>query len=104
MVLMPWSSQAQGFFAMSDEQLKTDYYVQRSWLCPDNLQRLARARELAAKKGVPAINIALAYVLCQPFPTFPLIGPRTLQETRIATGGLDMELTPDEIKWLNLEE
>jgi len=30
--------------------------------------------ELAKKKNIAPINIALAYVLCQPFPTFALIG------------------------------
>jgi len=45
----------------------------------------------------------LAYVLCQPFPTFPLIGPRTLAETRTCLPALDIALAPDELRWLNLE-
>jgi aryl-alcohol dehydrogenase-like predicted oxidoreductase len=59
--------------------------------------------ELAKKKNVLPINIALAYVLNQPFPTFPLIGPRTLEELRTSLPGLDISLTADEVKWLNLE-
>ena len=50
------------------------------------------------------INIALAYVLCQPFPTFALIGPRLLSETRTSFQALDVQLTLDELKWLNLED
>ena len=49
------------------------------------------------------INVALAYVLRQPFPTFPLIGPRALAETRTSFPALDIELTPEEVRWLNLE-
>jgi aryl-alcohol dehydrogenase-like predicted oxidoreductase len=49
------------------------------------------------------INIALAYVLNQPFPTFPLIGPRTLEELRTSLPGLDISLSVDEVKWLDLE-
>jgi aryl-alcohol dehydrogenase-like predicted oxidoreductase len=50
-----------------------------------------------------AINIALAYVLRQPFPTFPLIGPRTMSELRTSLPALAMPLTDEEVKWLNLE-
>jgi aryl-alcohol dehydrogenase-like predicted oxidoreductase len=59
--------------------------------------------ELAKKKNVLPINIALAYVLHQPFPTFALIGPRTLEELRTSLPGLDVSLSDDEMKRLNLE-
>ncbi len=100
---MPWSSQARGFFVVGDPGYLKDESLATCWYSDDNFQRLARAKELAAKKGVEPINIALAYVLCQPFPTFPLIGPRSLEETSIAFKGLEVKLTPDELRWLNLE-
>jgi aryl-alcohol dehydrogenase-like predicted oxidoreductase len=102
--ILSWSSQARGFFTergrpddLSDESLV------RSWYSEDNFRRQARAKELAAKRGVPPIVIALAYVLCQPFPTFALIGPRLLHEMRVSMQALEVELSPDELKWLNLE-
>ena len=55
------------------------------------------------EKGTTPIQIALAYVLCQPFPTWALIGPRSPQETHSTAEGLDLTLTPDELAWLNLE-
>ncbi len=58
---------------------------------------------MAKKRNVLPINIALAYVLNQPFPTFALIGPRMLSETRTSLPALDVSLSPDEVKWLNLE-
>ena len=61
-------------------------------------------RQLAEQRGVLPINVALAYVLCQPFPTFPLIGPRVLSEIRTSLPALDIELSPDEVRWLNLED
>jgi aryl-alcohol dehydrogenase-like predicted oxidoreductase len=36
---------------------------------------------------VPSTAIALAFVLNQPFPTFPLIGPRSIAETRSSMQG-----------------
>jgi aryl-alcohol dehydrogenase-like predicted oxidoreductase len=102
--LMPWSSQARGFFTeRADPKDLSDRELVRCWYSDDNFRRQARARELAAKRGVLPIQVALAYVLCQPFPTFPLIGPRTLAETRTSLPALDIELTADELRWLNLE-
>jgi aryl-alcohol dehydrogenase-like predicted oxidoreductase len=46
--------------------------------------------------------VALAYVLHQPFPTFALIGPRRLSETRTSTEALRVHLSPDEVDWLDL--
>lgn len=104
-VLMAWSSQARGFFTgrahpdnLSDEELV------RCWYGADNFERLNRVNEMAKKLNCLPINIALAYVLCQPFPTFALIGPRILSETRTSFLGLDIELTSSDIRWLNLED
>jgi len=102
--LFSWSSQARGYFApgrfsgsVSDEELL------RCWDCADNRERLRRAVLLAEEKKVSPLNIALAYVLSQPFAAFALIGPRTIQETRTAVTGAGLQLTPPEIAWLDLE-
>ncbi|UYO96443.1 aldo/keto reductase [Microbacterium sp. M28] len=101
--LLPWSSQARGFFTgrarpddLSDAELVRCYYSD------DNFERLRRAEHLGKDRGVPTTAIALAYVLAQPFPTFPLFGPRTIEETRSSMRGLTVDLTPEEVAWLNL--
>jgi aryl-alcohol dehydrogenase-like predicted oxidoreductase len=103
--LLSWSSQARGFFlpGRAAPDKREDEELARCWYSDDNFQRLERANELAKKRNVSPINIALAYVLNQPFPTIALIGPRQLNETRTSLPGLDVQLTPDEVKWLNLE-
>ncbi len=104
LVLFPWSSQARGFFTeRASPQDRSEADLVRCWYAEDNFERKQRTEELAAKRGVAPIVIALAYVLCQPFPTFPLIGPRTLAETRVSFQALEVELAPEEIRWLNLE-
>ena len=103
--LLSWSSQARGFFVPSraaPDKLD-DRSLAESWYSEDNFKRQARAIELAAKYRVEPINIALAWVLCQPFPTFPLIGPRQISETRSSLAALEVRLTPREMEWLNLE-
>ncbi len=102
--LFAWSSQARGFFtdrAHKDKSLN-DEEMNRCWYSDDNWQRRDRVLELAKKKNVLPISIALAYVLRQPFPTFALIGPRTLEELRTSLPALNIELTATEVEWLNL--
>jgi aryl-alcohol dehydrogenase-like predicted oxidoreductase len=101
--LLPWSSQARGFFVRGDQNFLEDQELVRCWYSADNFQRLARAQELAGEKGCDPIQIALAYVLFQPFPTIPLIGPRNTSETASSFKALELQLTPLEVKWLNLE-
>jgi predicted dehydrogenase/aryl-alcohol dehydrogenase-like predicted oxidoreductase len=95
LALLPWSSQARGFFAGND-----DDEVARCYHSEANFGRRERARTLAADLGVPATAVALAFVLHQPFPTFPLIGPRTLTETHGSLRALDVALTPEQVAWL----
>ncbi len=100
--LMSWSSQARGFFTeRANPGSLSDSELVRCWYSEDNFKRQARAKELAAKKGVEPIQIALAYVLCQPFPTHALIGPRSLAEFWSCLGALEIQLSSDELRWLN---
>ncbi|EIP97959.1 putative dehydrogenase [Opitutaceae bacterium TAV1] len=103
--LFAWSSQARGFFTdRAGPDKRTDAELVRCWYSDDNFARRERAVELAAKKGVSPIAIAGSYVLSQPFPTFALIGPRTIAETVSSLECLKVPLTLDELAWLNLEK
>ena len=103
--LFAWSSQARGFFTERAHRdlTRNDEEMNRCWAAEDNWQRRDRVLELAERLDVLPINVALAYVLGQPFPTFPLIGPRTLAELRTSLPALGITLTPDQVRWLNLE-
>lgn len=103
--LLAWSSQARGYFA--PDRLSgtvSDAELLRCWDSKDNRERRERAQTLAKKKGISPLNIALAFVLNQPFPTFALIGPRTINETRTALAGGNLHLSPEELAWLDLEK
>jgi len=101
--LLPWSSQARGFFTgRARPEDRSDAELVRCYYSDDNFERLARAEQLGAERGVPATAIALAFVLAQPFPTFPLFGPRSIAEMRSSTLGLSVELSEQEIAWLDL--
>jgi predicted dehydrogenase/aryl-alcohol dehydrogenase-like predicted oxidoreductase len=101
--LFAWSSQARGFFTdRAGPDRRSDGELVRSWYADDNFRRRDRAIALAAELGVSPINIALAYVLCQPFPAWALVGPREISETVSTLGAFKVNLTPAQLSWLNL--
>ena len=104
MPLLAWSSLARGFFVRGNPANRSDEGLVSCWYAEDNFERLERAKELASKKGVQPVQIALAWVLNQPFPAYALIGPEKLNELMVSIDALDIELTADELKWLNLEK
>lgn len=102
--LFAWSSQARGFFSDRPSGSPQEEAERTAgWHSPDNFERRARATVLAKKKGATPLAIAGAYVLTQPFPTFALIGPRTVTETATSLDCLRVDLSPSECAWLNLE-
>jgi predicted dehydrogenase/aryl-alcohol dehydrogenase-like predicted oxidoreductase len=96
-----WSSQARGFFTDRAGRDKTDNEeLVRVWYNEQNFGRRDRAVELAQQLGKSPIHLALAYVLAQSFPSVPLIGPRTLQELDDSLLALEIQLTPEQVNWL----
>ena len=102
--LMPWSSQARGFFSGAFTQEKRDHRdMVRVYYNDDNFERLARATTLGEKRSYSAIQVSLAYAVHLPFPIFPIVGPANLEEMASSLGALSLELSPAELAWLNLE-
>ncbi|MGI8399422.1 aldo/keto reductase [Agrobacterium deltaense] len=96
-----WSSQGRGFFTdRAGRDKHDDEEIVRVWYSDRNFVRRDRAIELAQKLGRHPIHIALAYVIAQPFPVIPLIGPRTIAELEDSLSALDIKLTAEQVKWL----
>ncbi|CAM4134650.1 aldo/keto reductase [Lederbergia lenta] len=101
--IFSWSSQARGFFTgrftpedRSNEDLVRVFYNDENW------ERYRRAEQLAKEKGVETIQISLAYVLNQSFPTAAIIGPQNKKEMLSCKEATNISLTQDEVKWLDL--
>ena len=96
-----WSSQGRGFFTdRAGRDKHDDEEIVRVWYSDRNFVRRDRAIELAQKLGRHPIHIALAYVIAQPFPVIPLIGPRTIAELEDSLSALNLALTDEQVKWL----
>lgn len=116
--LFAWSCLALGFFGgdyRPREQLTEEQFrglmserwtsdVVRVYYSDRNFLRLERARSLAEAKGVSATQIALAWVLHQGPQVFAVAGPRTVEQLTELWDAVDLGLSPEEAKWLNLEE
>lgn len=99
--LLSWSSQARGFFTgRFTPEIRDNADLVRVFYNDANWARLERAKQLGAEKGASAIQIALAYVLNQPFPTCALIGAQTEEELRSCDQGSLINLTREEMDWL----
>ena len=94
--LFAWSPAGAGLFAGA-----ADADVARVFETPANHERRRRAGELAARLGATPTQVALAWVLQRPFPTFPIVGPRTVAEVEESAGALDLELTDDDLAFLD---
>jgi len=102
--IFSWSAQARGFFTgrftkddHSDADLVRVFYNDANW------ERYDRAEKLGRDKGVATIQIALAYVLNQSFPTAAIVGPRNEAEMRSCLEATNIVLTREEIEWLDLK-
>ena len=98
MPLLAWSAQAGGFFAGSNGE------PSRVYQNAPNRERLARAEQLGDRTGHSANAVALAWVLAQHFPVVAIIGTHSVEHLRSSLDALDVVLSPEDARWLNLEE
>jgi aryl-alcohol dehydrogenase-like predicted oxidoreductase len=110
MPVFAWSAQARGFFSgrfnpeLTEGATTDAQNVIRTYYSKGNWERYRRADELAELKGCTLRQVALAWVLHSPLEVFALIGPASVAELDDCLGALDVELTSDEVAWLNLAE
>ncbi|MBC1485409.1 aldo/keto reductase [Listeria seeligeri] len=102
--LFSWSSQAGGFFSgRYTENDKTDTEMVEVYYSDANWERYKRAKELAQQKACTPIQISLAYVLTQSFPTAAVIGPENETELKSSVAAAGIHLTQSEVDWLDLK-
>ena len=89
----PWSEKDATKRAAGDEFGKT-LYAQT-----EDADRLVvdRVNDVAAARGIPAAQVALAWMLSKPFVTAPIIGATKPHHLRDASAAVELELSPGEI-------
>lgn len=99
-----WSAQARGYFlpAHLRQRLPAAIGPEKCFGSADNEERRRRAEVIAQECGVSTSAVALAWVLSLPFPSFALVGPRSVGEIASLMPALSVSLTPADMAWLNL--
>jgi aryl-alcohol dehydrogenase-like predicted oxidoreductase len=95
--LVAWRPGANGFFVPGADLTAEVFDPYRS---AGNLARRERATELAARLGATPSQVALAWVLGQPFAPVALIGTTSVTHLAEAIGALEIRLSPDDRRWL----
>ena len=95
-----WSSLGRGYFAGRDEGKDADEDVVRVYVNATNYERRCRALELGKAKGLTAVQVAGAYAICQPFASIALVGCASVNEVESVLHASDIELTPEEVTFL----
>jgi aryl-alcohol dehydrogenase-like predicted oxidoreductase len=91
-----WQALAGGFFAGVEDDIGERVYGGVL-----NHERLRRARTLADRHGATPTQVALAWVLAHPYPVYAVVGPRSLEELQDCIAALELDLSPDELDWLD---
>jgi len=99
--MIPYSSQANGYFGAANVAWAKDGFqgepkLAGSFDSPANRRRLLRTIDLAEKKDCTPNQIALAYLLNQPFSIYPIIGTGNPDHAREAHGAVGVTLTDEE--------
>jgi aryl-alcohol dehydrogenase-like predicted oxidoreductase len=103
--VVPWSPLARGRLARpweqrnSTERAGSDEFGKSLYARTEEADQsvVDRLGELAAARGVPRAQVALAWLLHKPAVTSPIVGATRPQHLEDAVGALSIKLTPHEI-------
>jgi aryl-alcohol dehydrogenase-like predicted oxidoreductase len=89
-----YSPTANGYFATNGAK------GAGGWESPASAERLRRVNQLAAELGVTPNQVALAWLLHQPFPVIPILGTGNVEHLADALGAGAVRLSPGQVRRL----
>jgi len=106
--VIPWSPLARGFLAGNRRKqdlgdtarAKTDDFASRLDYSDADFAIVGRVVDLAKRRGVKPTQIALGWLLAKPGVTAPIVGASKLSHLDDHVGGLNVKLSPDELRFL----
>jgi len=107
--VIPYSPIARGFVTGARRKedwgdtlrAKTDDYMKKLYYSQQDFAITARITEVAAKRGVPNVQVALAWVLQQPGITAPIVGVTKVEQLDELAGSLSVTLDSSELQVLS---
>lgn len=102
LLVVAWSALGRGFFAKGNPGEKSDADLVRVFYSDENFARKERAEKLGAHKGMSMFEVALGYVINQPFPVVALNGAQTPEEVASSMRAGGLKLSAEECAWLDM--
>jgi len=102
LALFCYTSQARGYITKTLAGTALRANVAHDFDCPANRERAARAGEVAEQigGGHSAEQVGLAYLHALKYNTFAIVSNRNIEQCIDSAGSCDIELTPEQIKYL----
>lgn len=105
--VIPWSPLARGKLARpweaeTTKRSESDGFAKNLYAKSAEADKrvVDRVAEVAAARGVPMAQVALAWLLTKPAITSPIVGATKLHHLQDAVAAVELKLTPDEVKTL----
>jgi len=106
--VIPWSPLARGFLAGNRQvdksgetsRAKSDQFAQEMYFVEQDFLIADRVKELATKRAIKPIQIALSWILRQPGITSPIVGARTIEQLDDLVSALDIVLEDEACTYL----
>jgi 1-deoxyxylulose-5-phosphate synthase len=105
--VIPWSPLARGFLAGNrhlqggdTQRAKTDDFAKKLYFQADDFAVADRLGEVAKARGVPPMQMALAWVLAKPGITAPIVGASKPNHLDDAVASLALKLSDADVKQL----
>jgi aryl-alcohol dehydrogenase-like predicted oxidoreductase len=98
----PYTTQANGYFRRLENGTldKAPDLVRRLFDSPENRERYQRIKSIQSETGRSTGAIALSYLLSQPFPVFPIIGPKKIADLIESFEATEATLTAQQVAFL----
>jgi aryl-alcohol dehydrogenase-like predicted oxidoreductase len=108
--VIPWSPLARGFLTGTrtregerrTTRAETDKFTDSLYGRPEDFDVADRVGEVAGERGVPAAQLALAWLLHRPGVTAPIVGATKLEHLEDALAAAELDMSAEEM--LRLEE
>jgi len=102
----PYTTQANGYFRRLENKSldQTRELVRALFDSPENRERYERIKTIQAENGLSTGAIVLGYLLSQPFPVFPIIGPRKRADLVESFEATRATLNGDQLAFLTLKK
>jgi 1-deoxyxylulose-5-phosphate synthase len=103
--VIPWSPLARGFLTGTrtrqgerrTTRAGTDTFQDQFYGRPEDFDVVDRLNEVAAGRGVPAAQVALAWLLHKPGVTAPIVGATKLDHLEDALAAAELALSDEEV-------